>query len=414
LTKVIASAPGSWERVILLLTDGEVGNEQEILNLVRRYQKNIRFFSLGIGSGPNEHLIKALARVGKGASEFVFPGERIELKVLRIYKKMMDPVLDDPEIYWGADEVEQAPQLPALFLDTPTTVLARFKDDFWAESKVKLKASLQGREAEWEFKVVDGAAREIPIPLLWARERIRDLEESLEGFDVSGSGRTGGKSSKQGAEIISLSEEFGLLSSLTSFVAVEERKEKATGEIILRKIPALVTIGWHGLGSVRDTQVNFCRSVPANDQPGVGLFQESIPRDFSSFKKVPISQVDHSKIQTTDIVLAILSLQKADGGFNLDRPIAKLLRMDFDKIRIAAFDISVSIIADKFILLTTAILLEVLEIYFKELEEMWRGLAVKSQNWLDSCYQVGRPSIYGKDFKSWVKRYVRDEINPVR
>ena len=45
---------------------------------------------------------------------------------------------------------------------------------------------------------------------------------------------------------------------------------------------------------------------------------------------------------------------------------------------------------------------------------MWRGLAEKSQNWLDSCYQVGRPSIYGKDSKSWVKRYVRDEVNSVR
>ena len=73
--------------------------------------------------------------------------------------------------------------------------------------------------------------------------------------------------------------------------------------------------------------------------------------------------MDQSKIQTTDVVLAILSLQRADGGFNLDRAIAKLLRMDFEKIRIAAFDISVSIIADKFTLLATAILLEVLNIF---------------------------------------------------
>ncbi len=54
--------------------------------------------------------------------------------------------------------------------------------------------------------------------------------------------------------IVSLSKKYRVLSSLTSYVAVETRKEKdkAKGEIVLRKVPVMVTMGWHGLGSATD------------------------------------------------------------------------------------------------------------------------------------------------------------------
>jgi hypothetical protein len=88
--------------------------------------------------------------------------------------------------------------------------------------------------------------------------------------------------------------------------------------------------------------------------------------------------------------------------------------MDYDKIRTAAFDISASTIIEKFTLLARGILLDVLEIHFKDQGSTWRGPVEKTQRWLGDCYRMEQPQIYNRDFKAWVRRLVRGEIKPVR
>ena len=54
------------------------------------------------------------------------------------------------------------------------------------------------------------------------------------------------------AQLVELGQRYGLLSSATSYVAVEERSaaDKTTTQAVLRKIPIAITQGWHGRGSV--------------------------------------------------------------------------------------------------------------------------------------------------------------------
>jgi hypothetical protein len=54
------------------------------------------------------------------------------------------------------------------------------------------------------------------------------------------------------AEIVRLGTTYGLMSRHTSFVAVEERETPVPGEIQLRKVPVMISTGWHGIGSAED------------------------------------------------------------------------------------------------------------------------------------------------------------------
>ena len=231
-------------------TDGEVGNEQQIFDLVKDHRGSLKVFAIGIGAGCNEYFIKGLARATGGASEFIFPGERIEPKVLSIFNKVGQTGLMDAVIEWGMPDAVQAPSLPAIFLGSPVTLFARFPSGDSFSKGVTVKGAVNGIPRSFEIAVEEASNEALPVALLWARERIRDLEE---GNDAKlGSRQIRKQKESRDKTIIDLSKDFNLLSQLTSFVAVEEREEKdqATGEMVLREVPALVTVGWHGSGNI--------------------------------------------------------------------------------------------------------------------------------------------------------------------
>ena len=59
-------------RIVVMLTDGFIGNEAQIIEEVgRRGGDRIRFWVLGIGSSPNRFLLDGVAKVGGGMSAVI-------------------------------------------------------------------------------------------------------------------------------------------------------------------------------------------------------------------------------------------------------------------------------------------------------------------------------------------------------
>src|SRR5262245_53068711 len=76
----VLGQPRSSERPlqVVVLTDGEVTNTDAVIDLVRRHASRARVFAFGIGRAASQHLVTSLARAGRGAAEFIHPGERLE------------------------------------------------------------------------------------------------------------------------------------------------------------------------------------------------------------------------------------------------------------------------------------------------------------------------------------------------
>jgi len=418
---------GSRQRTVILITDGQVANEDQVMQLVRSHSSHTSLFTIGIGAGCNEYCIKALARAGNGASEFIYPGERIESKVLRLFQKISDCVLTEAQIAWPAQKVTEAPSRPALFLDSPISVFARCDKSSRGDT-VEISAKVNGQAQRWEFPVIDLEDTSLPIPLFWARERIRDLEERGEGALGPGSRQADRKAKRVEEHVVELSKRFGLLSKSTSYVAVEEREEKdrSTGELQLRKVPVAVTAGWHGIGSIRGTR------VPANYELMLAC---EAPDSFHEFDTMTLAKlsIDNADIRRRasafpfrsrrkrddlfgevhidggtdfDIVLAILATQKAGGGMEITEEIAEQLNIDFDAFKNAVTNLNVENPSiDAHTLLSTAVLLHLLETRFAALSHMWSKVVKKSRKWLEKITDHHDVTVENKRLKDWIEDF---------
>lgn len=77
---------------VLLLTDGEIWNQDALFNVVSGASKqNARFFTLGIGSQASSSLVEGIARCGRGFAQWVHDGERIDKRIVRMLKGALSP-----------------------------------------------------------------------------------------------------------------------------------------------------------------------------------------------------------------------------------------------------------------------------------------------------------------------------------
>jgi Ca-activated chloride channel family protein len=266
--QVILSHPrGAQLRQVLLLTDGQVSNEAAVIELCKQNASKARVFAFGIGAGVSEHLVRGVARASGGAAEFIYPGERIEPKVLRMFGRVTTPALGEVLVDWGGLDVEAAPAVaPPVFGGDTMTVFGRVRGGQGGE------VTLRAGALKWSVQVdLEEAHKGGPIPTLWARAAIRELEEG--GNERRGSNQARpGKEERKREKLIALATKYKLMSSATSFVAVEHRAEadKSAGQAQLRRVPVATTQGWHGQGSVRaQASKTFSGAMPQGMPPGM-------------------------------------------------------------------------------------------------------------------------------------------------
>ena len=230
-------------RTVVLLTDGQVTNEPAVLALARRHRGRNRIFPFGIGPAVSTFLVNGLARATGGAAEFVAAGERVEAKVLRTFARVASPVATDVSVDWGEADVQTLAELPAVFDGDVLGVFGRCAGRL--PGRVTLRCRTAAGEQAWAAAVPTTAADGSTVATMWARRAIQSLEE------VNGVGRSARLSagSREAAEVVRLSKAFGLLSSLTTFVAVEHRTpaERNDGRPAVRRVPVMLAAGWGGL-----------------------------------------------------------------------------------------------------------------------------------------------------------------------
>lgn len=206
-------------RITCFMTDGQVGNDMEIIAEVQKHP-NARVFAMGFGSSPNRFLLDKITEYGRGEVEYVNEGKNTKGVAKRFHERVRNPLLTDVSIDWGGLPVTDVypKRSPDLFSAKPVSFSGRYTGS--GKGVIRLKGMMSGHEF----------VREIPIELpeqetghdvlatLWARSKVDDLM----GQDMAGM-QTGTMKSELKAEITQLGLAYRMMTQFTSFVAVEDQ-----------------------------------------------------------------------------------------------------------------------------------------------------------------------------------------------
>lgn len=357
-------APGRFRKIILL-TDGQVGNEAEILALVpQQHQGQAAIYPVGLGRGPNAHFLRSLARVSGGAATLVHPRERLEPVMVRLMEKITTPALDTIEIDWdGLTPELKAPEtLPPLHKGEQLLALARFADS--APGKVVIRVGSH----TWDLLPAFAEDHAEVMPLILAREAIRELEDRLLACRFASSPK---EERMLKAQILSLSRRYGLLSSLTSFLVVAERPDEEAGEMVLRRIPVALTQGWGGLQQIdRYTgtpRIAYCL-LPRLPAP---------EKTYSLCSLVRSKWVDRAEQDFRRLIQA----QQAQGSWPLTPWLAQLSGISIKKLRKLARQLKLPRPEAEQIL-ATLLAWYLLHTRFQPWQAEWALVAAKAEQWL--------------------------------
>ncbi|XP_013771908.1 uncharacterized protein LOC106457068 [Limulus polyphemus] len=212
---------------MLVITDGFVNNEGSVITAARKGCSRVRVFTMGVSSTLNKHFLKRVSHHGAGCFEFFDPSRKSKWiqKVNAQLQKVAQPVLTNISVEWKLFD-EDAP----IPLQAPRQIMSLFSGNrqiiygFVPHCHMAtLKAEVCGQEISTVVSTSElNETVGLVLHKLAARSVIYDWEEGL--LDENRIKQLT-KKKEQEQEIIDMSTKFGIVCSLTSFVAIEERSE---------------------------------------------------------------------------------------------------------------------------------------------------------------------------------------------
>jgi Ca-activated chloride channel family protein len=103
-------ADGNTVRQVVFLTDGCIGNEQQLLDTITSMRGRSRVFMVGIGSAPNSYLMTRAAELGRGTFTHIGSVEQVESRMRELFGKLESPAVT---------------QLSVTFSDTKDGIIGR-------------------------------------------------------------------------------------------------------------------------------------------------------------------------------------------------------------------------------------------------------------------------------------------------
>jgi Ca-activated chloride channel family protein len=213
--RMMGESRSSLVQRIVFLTDGAVGNEQEVLRTVVENLGDARLHTLGIGHAPNAYLMRKMAQRGRGLCEFISGAGEAENRVAAFFERLDRPVLSD--LVWNSEgfEIEEVwpRNLPDLHAGQALLISARLPVGS-AGGTVRIGGYTRDGWREVEASVDSSTPRGAGIARRWARAKVGAILDSLhEGADPE----------SVRSDVTRIGLWFGMVTPYTSLVAVDDR-----------------------------------------------------------------------------------------------------------------------------------------------------------------------------------------------
>ena len=240
-TLVQASESRDRDRVLVLVTDGQVGNEDHILSQLTRELRAVRVHTVGIDQAVNAGFLGRLAGIGGGRCELVENEDRLDEAMAAIHRRIGAPVVTGielvpelvPDGLVPLDDTIAPARIPDLFPGVPLVVAGRYRG---TGGGLTLRGTTRDGQS-WSAPV-PGERREAPaVTAQWARAHLRDLEDRY-------TADPGGASDALEKRIVDTSLRFGVLCRFTAYVAVDSRVVAEGGQPHQVVQPVEAPAGW--------------------------------------------------------------------------------------------------------------------------------------------------------------------------
>jgi Ca-activated chloride channel family protein len=227
------------DQFLILVTDGQVGAEDQILAAVAALTGRTRIFTLGIDQAVNAGFLRRLAAAGAGRCDLVESEERLDEVMTSLHRRISPPVVTGLRVESATAGCEltageTAPARdPDLFPSAPGTLSGRWQG---AVPPAEVTLTVLGDGGFREQVTVAAAEPDRAVRTCWARARVRDLEDRY----AAGPGDTA-----LADQITAVSLRHGVLSRFTAFVAVDRTRHADGGGQPLPAVqPVELPGGW--------------------------------------------------------------------------------------------------------------------------------------------------------------------------
>lgn len=246
-------APAGFVRQVIFMTDGAVGNEDQLIRVIHDKLGASRLFTVGIGAAPNSFFMTKAAQFGRGTFTYIGDVREVHKKMTGLFRKLESPVLKDVVVHWpqGVKAETWPERIPDLYSGEPIVVLAQADHNIGP-----LYVSGMRGNQPWSMALTSPEQRaENGVGALWARHKIASLMDQA---------RSGADPGKVRASVIEVALEHRLISKYTSMVAVDVTPARPQHADLKRSIlPTNTPANWGQQGELPQTATSATQSLIA-------------------------------------------------------------------------------------------------------------------------------------------------------
>ncbi|CAF2547318.1 unnamed protein product [Rotaria sp. Silwood2] len=164
------------------MTDGEITNVNEVLDLCRSMAISTRIFSFGLGHSPSRSLVKGLARATNGRFVFIPSNTSVDIHVGEQLQRALQSCITGIEVKWSLDTtVISAPtKIPPVYANDRLIVYALANNPMFVvdhNSSVELYND-KSRLGEAKIDCIPNVSMNGTIARLAAKALILELQHS--------------------------------------------------------------------------------------------------------------------------------------------------------------------------------------------------------------------------------------------
>lgn len=283
------------QRQVILVTDGYVGGEQQILEALHaRLPASCRLHVLGVGSAVNRSLATSLARAGRGVEVVLGIDEDAERGAKRLLDRTRRPVLTNVELAGTALRQVAPEHIPDVFEGAPLVAAVELAPE-GGELVIRGQLAHETWEQRISVPAIGAGEGNAAITALFGRERVADLESRslLEDIDD---------------EVEALGLEFQISTRRTSWVAVDEARQVAPGparsELVPQELPYGTSAAAFGL---RPAMAPVAMPLggaagaagAAHSKAGMATFEDSADASFGELETLSAPEAEFDAEEAT-------------------------------------------------------------------------------------------------------------------